>query len=99
MRFLAGLALCFCSHAASLPANLFDRLEWRLIGPFRGGRGAAVAVVAGDSTTFYFGSVGGGVWKTTNAGTTWRPIFDGQKISSIGAIAVAPSNPDVLYVG
>ena len=59
----------------------------------------AVTGVAGDSTTFYFGSVGGGVWKTTNAGTTWNPIFDGQPIASIGAIAVAPSNPNVIYVG
>ena len=70
-----------------------------MIGPFRGGRVAAVSGVAGDPTTFYFGSVGGGVWKTTNAGVTWSPIFDSQPIASIGAIAVAPSNPNVIYVG
>lgn len=70
-----------------------------MIGPFRGGRVVAVTGVPGDPAAFYFGAVGGGVWKTTDAGTVWRPIFDSQKISSIGAIAVAPSNPKVLYVG
>src|SRR5437016_3784577 len=99
MRFLPALILCVTAHSATLPANLFDKLEWRLIGPFRGGRVAAVSGVPGDSTTFYFGSVGGGVWKTTNAGTVWSPIFDGQRIASIGAIAVAPSNPNIIYVG
>ena len=70
-----------------------------MIGPFRGGRVVAVAGVPGDGATFYFGSVGGGIWKTTDAGVTWTPIFDGQPIASIGALAVAPSNPNVMYVG
>ena len=96
----SAFALCLCSFAAGRAApELFNALRWRNIGPFRGGRVDAVAGVAGDPTTFYFGSVGGGVWKTTNAGTTWSPIFDGQPIASIGAIAVAPSNPNVIYVG
>ena len=99
MRFLGALVFCVTVRAAALPGNLFDRLEWRLIGPFRGGRVAAVSGVVGDGTTFYFGSVGGGVWKTTNAGMTWQPIFDEQKIASIGAIAVAPSDANVIYVG
>jgi photosystem II stability/assembly factor-like uncharacterized protein len=81
------------------PGSLFDRLEWRLIGPFRAGRVVAVAGIPGDPNTFYFGAVGGGVWKTTDAGTVWTPIFDQQRIASIGAIAVAPSNPNVIYVG
>lgn len=84
---------------AQLPAGLYDGLTWRFIGPFRGGRVLAVTGVPGDATTFYFGSVGGGVWKTTNAGTVWSPIFDGQDVASIGAIAVAPSDPKTIYVG
>ncbi|MGC2272770.1 MAG: hypothetical protein WA555_01190 [Candidatus Sulfotelmatobacter sp.] len=74
-------------------------LKWRLIGPFRGGRAVAVAGVPGDSTTFYFGAVDGGIWKTTDAGTVWTPIFDGQTVASIGAIAVAASDPKTIYVG
>ncbi len=77
----------------------FDALHWRLIGPFRGGRVVAVAGVPGSPTDFYFGSVDGGVWKTGDAGTVWRPIFDGEPVASIGAIAVAPSNAKILYAG
>jgi len=98
----AALAL---SAAASPPGPAhvdpaqFQELRWRLVGPFRGGRVLAVAGVPGEREHFYFGSVNGGVWETTDAGRTWRPIFDGQPIGSIGAIALAPSNPRVLYVG
>jgi hypothetical protein len=70
-----------------------------MIGPFRGGRVNGVTGVPGQPNVFYMGSVGGGVWKTTNAGRTWLPIFDSQPIASIGAVAVAPSRPDVVYVG
>jgi photosystem II stability/assembly factor-like uncharacterized protein len=87
------------SAMGQVPAELFDGLKWRLIGPFRGGRAVAVGGVAGDSTTFYFGGVNGGVWKTTDAGTVWTPIFDSQPVGSIGAIAVAPSDPRTIYVG
>ena len=82
-----------------MPPELFGGLKWRLIGPFRGGRVVAVAGVPGDSTTFYFGSVNGGIWKTTDAGTVWTPIFDGQPVGSIGALAVAPSDPSTIYAG
>src|SRR5947209_2631602 len=80
-------------------AGLYSGLRWRMIGPFRGGRVNGVSGVAGQPNTFYFGSVGGGVWKTTNAGRTWLPIFDSQPIASIGAVAVASSNPNIVYVG
>src|SRR5713101_4598686 len=94
--FLTFLLLCAAACAQPVPAELFNQLHWRNIGPFRGGRVVAVTGVPGDARTFYFGSVGGGVWKTTDAGTVWLPIFDQQAIASIGAIAVAASDPNVI---
>ncbi|MEA2786901.1 MAG: hypothetical protein QOF71_3005 [Candidatus Eremiobacteraeota bacterium] len=79
--------------------SLYAGLHWRNIGPFRGGRAVAVSGVPGDARTFYMGTVGGGVWKTGNAGRTWAPIMDSQPVASIGAIAVAPRDPEVVYVG
>ncbi|MGP8244854.1 MAG: VPS10 domain-containing protein [Bryobacteraceae bacterium] len=82
------------------PGALLAGLEWRDVGPMRAGRSFGVAGHASQPDTFYFGSVGGGVWKTENAGRTWSPISDqGIAIGSIGAIAVAPSNPNLIYVG
>ena len=87
-------------QASQYPASLLSGFEWRDVGPMRGGRAYAVAGNAGQPDTFYMGSVGGGVWKTENAGRTWKPIADkGIPIGSIGAIAVAPSDPNVVYVG
>jgi len=77
----------------------FAGLKWRSIGPSRGSRVDAVAGVVQQPDTFYFGSVAGGVWKTTDAGASWEPMFDKEPIASIGAIAVAPSDPNVIYVG
>lgn len=78
----------------------FKGLKWRNIGPFRGGRSVAVAGVKQDPQTYYFGSTGGGVWKTEDAGITWKNITDGQfKMGSVGAISVAESDPNVIYVG
>ena len=85
--------------AQHFDAKLFQELHWRLIGPSRGGRALAVAGVRGQPEVFYFGSVGGGIWKTNDAGRTWNPIFDSQPIASIGAIAVAPSDSNVIYAG
>ncbi|HUB20402.1 MAG TPA: hypothetical protein VL990_17305 [Acidobacteriaceae bacterium] len=82
------------------PASLLEGLHWRDVGPMRGGRSFGVAGVPSQPDTFYMGSVGGGVWKTENDGRTWKPISDqGIPIGSIGAIAVAPSDPNVVYVG
>jgi len=74
-------------------------MRWRPIGPFRGGRTKAVTGVATQPNVFYIGAVNGGVWKTTDFGRTWTPIFDDQPTGSIGAIAVAPSDPNIVYVG
>ncbi len=75
-------------------------LHWRLVGPYRGGRTVAVAGDPAKPLVFYFGAVDGGVWKTANGGQTWRNITDGRSdIASVGALAVAPSDPNVLYVG
>jgi photosystem II stability/assembly factor-like uncharacterized protein len=77
----------------------FKGMKYRLIGPFRGGRSLTVTGIPGDPNTYYFGGVGGGVWKSTDGATTWSPIFDKEGTSAIGSIAVAPSDPNVLYVG
>src|SRR5216110_1576503 len=84
------------------PADVYalrSGLRWRMLGPFRGGRVAAATGVPGRPHEFYFGAVNGGVWKSIDAGRVWTPVFDSQPVASIGAIAVAPSAPDVVYVG
>ena len=80
-------------------APLFSGLRWRMLGPFRGGRVDAVCGVVGRPNEFYFGHVNGGVWKSIDAGRVWTPVFDSQPVASIGALAVAPSAPDTIYVG
>src|ERR1700733_3083291 len=87
--------------AAAFPLNhsLFAALQWRGIGPYRGGRALAVTGIPGDPTTFFFGAVAGGVWKTTDGGASWLPLTDHTAISSVGALAIAPSDRNVIYVG
>ncbi|HJQ26951.1 MAG TPA: YCF48-related protein [Blastocatellia bacterium] len=100
MAATIAILLCTCAALAQpYDAGSYAGLRWRMIGPFRGGRVNGVSGVPGQPTTFYFGSVGGGVWKTTNSGRTWKPVFDSQPIASIGAIGVAPSSPNTVYVG
>src|SRR5437763_9409958 len=74
-------------------------MKYRVIGPFRGGRSLTASGIAGDPTTYYFGATGGGVWKTTDGAVTWTPVFDKQGTSSIGSLAIAPSDPNIVYVG
>ena len=91
---------CLASAAGSdINPALLQGMKWRQIGPFRGGRVVAVSGVPGDPATWYFGGVAGGVWKSTDVGSSWKPVFDDQKISSIGAIAVAESDHNVVYAG
>ena len=90
---LAGVA-----GAQQIDSGLFKDLHWRNIGPFRGGRTRAAAGVPSQPNLFYMGQVNGGVWKSDDYGRTWTPIFDSQPTGSIGAIAVAPSDPNVIYV-
>ena len=86
--------------AGAVEEDLIDGLEYRLIGPWRGGRVTAVRGVPGNDQIYYMGATGGGVWKTTNAGQTWENISDGQiPVGTIGAIGIAPSDPNVIYVG
>jgi len=88
------------SHAQTYDQKLFQEMRWRCIGPFRAGRTVAITGVTGRPTLFYMAAVNGGVWKTTDFGNTWTPIFDDAGSSgSVGALAVAPSNPNVIYVG
>jgi photosystem II stability/assembly factor-like uncharacterized protein len=79
--------------------GLFREMHWRMIGPFRGGRTKAAMGIPSQPNVFYIGAVNGGVWKTNDFGRAWRPIFDDQPTGSIGAIAIAPSNPNIIYVG
>ncbi len=101
-RILAAVVLLFLAAMplySQIDSKLFNQMRWRLIGPFRGGRVLAVAGVPGNPRVYYFGAAAGGVWKTTDGGESWSPIFDDQPVSSIGALAVAPTNPDMVYVG
>jgi photosystem II stability/assembly factor-like uncharacterized protein len=103
MRIAAAVLLCLVLTPSAQdtphPTPAAAAMTWRLVGPFRGGRVLAVAGVPGQPHTYYFGAAGGGVWKTTNGGIVWTPIFDAQPVQSIGALAVAPSNPAIIYVG
>ena len=108
---LALLALFFISYTGqsqrrkksttspTVPSELYSSLEYRLVGPFRGGRSAAVTGVPGQPNLFYFGATGGGVWKTMDGGRSWKNISDGYFGGSIGAVEVAKSDPNVIYVG
>src|SRR6516225_10064038 len=94
--FLVGAA---AANGQQIDAKTYGGLKYRLIGPFRGGRVIAVAGVPSQTNTYYFGAVAGGVWKTVDGGNTWNPLFEQQPVSSIGAVAVSDSDPNVIYAG
>lgn len=95
----AGILFSRSGNAQDIPPSLYSEMKWRMIGPFRAGKVNGVAGVPGNPAIYYMGADGGGVWKTMDGGVTWKPIFDGQSTPSIGALAVAPSNPNIIYVG
>jgi photosystem II stability/assembly factor-like uncharacterized protein len=96
---LLGAAPMLRAAEPPQPGSVSDTLEWRLVGPFRGGWATMAAGVPDRPDTFYIGAAGGGVWKTADAGRTWQSLFDKQPAAPVGALAVAPSNPDIIYVG
>jgi photosystem II stability/assembly factor-like uncharacterized protein len=100
VRLVVSLVVLLAGTASwtQVPEKIYQDLRWRMIGPFRGGRTRAAAGVPSQPNVFYIGQVNGGVWKSDDYGRTWNPIFDHEPTQSIGAIAVAPSDPNIIYV-
>src|SRR5688572_12710368 len=96
---LVLILLAFTSLAANFDPAQYKAMQWREVGPYRGGRSAAVEGIPSQPNVYYFGATGGGVWKTTDGGETWKSVSDGFFGGAIGAVAVAESDPNVVYVG
>lgn len=96
---MLAASLAPVASAQQYPENLYQELHWRMIGPFRAGRTRAICGVASEPNVFYIAQVNGGVWKTDDYGVTWHPIFDAEPTQSVGALEVAPSDPNIIYVG
>ncbi len=99
VALLLAMGLILPAQAQPYDEKLLKGLKWRLVGPYRGGRSLTAVGVLSEPNTYYFGATGGGVWKTTNGGMTWTPLWDSMPVSSIGSVAVADADPNVLYAG
>src|SRR3954471_23224224 len=99
MKPLISLFILAASAVAQIPDSTYSNLHWRSIGPHRAGRISAVAGVPTQPNVYYVGTPAGGVWKSDDAGQTWKPISDATGVPSIGSIAVSPSNPNIIYIG
>src|ERR1041384_2914792 len=99
LAFAAALLGASAGAAAAQSPELYSAMHWRAIGPTRAGRARALAGVPSQPNVFYIGFDNGGVWRSTDFGSTWEPLFDHEPTGAIGAIAVAPSDPNVIYVG
>src|ERR1051326_8983001 len=100
LALLLGCVLAACAPASAQQYGAeMSGMRWRSLGPYRAGRVTAVAGIPARPDIYYMATPGGGVWKTTDGGVVWKPIFDDVRVASIGALALAPSNPDVVYVG
>ena len=97
--FAVMAALAPALPAQSVDPNLYAGLRWRLLGPFRGGKATMASGVPGNPAVYYFGTAGSGVWKTVDGGQVWNCVSDSVRLTGIGAVAVAPSRPDTVYVG
>src|SRR5262245_15443609 len=96
---LASVAVAPSMAAPTVPSSMYSDLRWRQVGPYRAGWATSVGGVPDDPLTYYFGAAGGGVWRTRNAGQTWQPLMQHETAAAVGALAIAPSNPRILYVG
>ena len=99
LAILPTFASCFLLEAQVVDQKVYSEMQWRQIGPPRAGRARALAGVPSQPNVFYIGFDNGGVWRSTDYGSTWEPLFDDQPTGSIGAIAVAASDPNIIYVG
>jgi photosystem II stability/assembly factor-like uncharacterized protein len=96
---LSAISLAPPASAQQIDPGFYAGMRWRLIGPYRAGRVSAVAGIPANPAIYYMGTPGGGVWETTDAGTVWKPVFDAEHVAPIGALALAPSDPNIIYVG
>jgi photosystem II stability/assembly factor-like uncharacterized protein len=99
LALVAACLICGAARAQQITPADYGAMKWRLIGPFRGGRALAAAGIAGEPNVYYFGAVDGGVWKTTDGGRVWQPLWTHEDVASIGALALAPSDPKIIYAG